>query len=161
MVVECMRSLLMDCHCVLAALAWAQVGTGDRSEKIKTYNYKVCQSASEHLAQFAWSRGLSNCAQWCCTCHHSCLSTCLPLWLQDSRVSDHRLKMNFDLNTCLDGGCMICLGSDCCAANPPCQAVMLRVSWWAYEQLQHLHLGSNIMLLHQPQVILRRPSWQW
>lgn len=38
-----------------------QVGTGDRSEKIKTYNYK------------------------------------------DSRVSDHRLKQNYDLNKQLDG----------------------------------------------------------
>mmetsp|Transcript_8420 Transcript_8420/g.22481 ORF Transcript_8420/g.22481 Transcript_8420/m.22481 type:complete len:440 (+) Transcript_8420:909-2228(+) len=38
-----------------------QVGTGDRSEKIKTYNYK------------------------------------------DSRVSDHRIKANFDLNKCLEG----------------------------------------------------------
>ncbi|KAG2447301.1 hypothetical protein HYH02_007631 [Chlamydomonas schloesseri] len=39
----------------------SQVGTGDRSEKIKTYNYK------------------------------------------DSRVSDHRIKMNFDLNTIIEG----------------------------------------------------------
>ena len=39
----------------------SQVGTGGRSEKIKTYNYK------------------------------------------DSRMSDHRLKSNFDLNKCLDG----------------------------------------------------------
>lgn len=38
-----------------------QVGTGSRSEKIKTYNYK------------------------------------------DSRVSDHRTKMNFDLNRILEG----------------------------------------------------------
>jgi peptide chain release factor 1 len=38
-----------------------QVGTGDRSEKIKTYNYK------------------------------------------DSRVSDHRIKMNFDLNSIMEG----------------------------------------------------------
>ncbi|PNH03740.1 Peptide chain release factor 1, partial [Tetrabaena socialis] len=38
-----------------------QVGTGDRSEKIKTYNYK------------------------------------------DSRVSDHRIKQNFDLNTVMEG----------------------------------------------------------
>ncbi|KXZ55752.1 hypothetical protein GPECTOR_2g1302 [Gonium pectorale] len=40
----------------------SQVGTGDRSEKIKTYNYK------------------------------------------DSRVSDHRIKQNFDLNTLMEGG---------------------------------------------------------
>ncbi|EFJ46039.1 hypothetical protein VOLCADRAFT_105686 [Volvox carteri f. nagariensis] len=39
----------------------SQVGTGDRSEKIKTYNYK------------------------------------------DSRVSDHRIKQNFDLNSVLEG----------------------------------------------------------
>ncbi|KAG2434184.1 hypothetical protein HXX76_007910 [Chlamydomonas incerta] len=39
----------------------SQVGTGDRSEKIKTYNYK------------------------------------------DSRVSDHRIKMNFDLNSIIEG----------------------------------------------------------
>lgn len=39
----------------------AQVGTGDRSEKIKTYNYK------------------------------------------DSRVSDHRLKLNFDLTSVMEG----------------------------------------------------------
>lgn len=39
----------------------SQVGTGDRSEKIKTYNYK------------------------------------------DSRVSDHRIKVNFDLNSLLEG----------------------------------------------------------
>jgi peptide chain release factor 1 len=39
----------------------SQVGTGDRSEKIKTYNYK------------------------------------------DGRCSDHRLKMNFELNKALDG----------------------------------------------------------
>lgn len=38
-----------------------QVGTGDRSEKIKTYNYK------------------------------------------DSRVSDHRIKENYDLNKIMDG----------------------------------------------------------
>jgi len=44
-------------HCV-------QIGTGDRSEKIKTYNYK------------------------------------------DSRVSDHRIKANFDLNKCLEGQLM-------------------------------------------------------
>lgn len=37
------------------------MGTGDRSEKIKTYNYK------------------------------------------DSRVSDHRIKMNFDLNSIIEG----------------------------------------------------------
>jgi peptide chain release factor 1 len=37
------------------------VGSGDRSEKIKTYNYK------------------------------------------DSRMSDHRIKLNFDLNKALEG----------------------------------------------------------
>lgn len=45
----------------LRAQRMSQVGTGDRSEKIKTYNYK------------------------------------------DSRVSDHRLKQNYDLNRQLDG----------------------------------------------------------
>jgi hypothetical protein len=45
----------------LRAKRMSQVGTGDRSEKIKTYNYK------------------------------------------DSRCSDHRLKMNYDLNKQLDG----------------------------------------------------------
>ncbi|KAF6265581.1 peptide chain release factor [Scenedesmus sp. NREL 46B-D3] len=45
----------------LRAKRQSQVGTGDRSEKIKTYNYK------------------------------------------DSRCSDHRLKMNYDLNKQLDG----------------------------------------------------------
>lgn len=39
-----------------------QIGTGDRSEKIKTYNYK------------------------------------------DSRMSDHRIKANFDLDKCMNGG---------------------------------------------------------
>lgn len=52
-----MHNMWLVCTCV----AGSQVGTGDRSEKIKTYNYK------------------------------------------DSRISDHRLKMNFDLNTCLEG----------------------------------------------------------
>ena len=47
----------------------AQVGSGDRSEKIKTYNYK------------------------------------------DSRVSDHRLKMNFDLNSVMEGGIEECIMS--------------------------------------------------
>ncbi|MEW5301264.1 MAG: hypothetical protein WDW36_004133 [Sanguina aurantia] len=46
-----------------------QVGTGDRSEKIKTYNYK------------------------------------------DSRLSDHRLKMNFDLNKSLEGEIEECIQS--------------------------------------------------
>lgn len=48
----------------------AQVGTGDRSEKIKTYNFK------------------------------------------DSRMSDHRIKANFDLNKCLEGACcwVLCVG---------------------------------------------------
>lgn len=45
-----------------AAARKSQVGTGSRSEKIKTYNYK------------------------------------------DSRMSDHRTKMNFDLNKVLEGG---------------------------------------------------------
>uniref|UniRef100_A0A383V435 Prokaryotic-type class I peptide chain release factors domain-containing protein n=2 Tax=Tetradesmus obliquus TaxID=3088 RepID=A0A383V435_TETOB len=45
----------------LRAKRMSQVGTGDRSEKIKTYNYK------------------------------------------DSRCSDHRLKVNYDLNKQLDG----------------------------------------------------------
>jgi peptide chain release factor 1 len=44
-----------------AAPAAPQVGSGDRSEKIKTYNYK------------------------------------------DSRMSDHRIKANFDLNKALEG----------------------------------------------------------
>lgn len=44
-----------------------QVGTGSRSEKIKTYNFK------------------------------------------DSRVSDHRTKMNFDLNKILDGELDSCI----------------------------------------------------
>ena len=44
-----------------------QVGTGSRSEKIKTYNFK------------------------------------------DSRVSDHRTKMNFDLNKVLDGDLDSCI----------------------------------------------------
>jgi protein subunit release factor A len=42
-------------------LGGLQVGTGDRSEKIKTYNYK------------------------------------------DSRVSDHRIKANYDLDRIMDG----------------------------------------------------------
>lgn len=46
-----------------------QVGTGDRSEKIKTYNYK------------------------------------------DSRLSDHRLKMNFDLGKSLEGEIEECIQS--------------------------------------------------
>lgn len=46
---------------VLPLCAYGKVGTGDRSEKIKTYNYK------------------------------------------DSRVSDHRIKVNFDLNSLLEG----------------------------------------------------------
>jgi peptide chain release factor 1 len=45
----------------------SQVGTGDRAEKIKTYNYK------------------------------------------DSRVSDHRLKTNYDLNKVLDGDLEDCI----------------------------------------------------
>jgi peptide chain release factor 1 len=45
----------------------SQVGTGDRAEKIKTYNYK------------------------------------------DSRVSDHRLKTNYDLNKVLDGDLDDCI----------------------------------------------------
>jgi len=45
-----------------AAARKSQVGTGSRSEKIKTYNYK------------------------------------------DSRMSDHRTKMNFDLNKVMEGG---------------------------------------------------------
>lgn len=45
----------------LAAARKSQVGTGSRSEKIKTYNYK------------------------------------------DTRMSDHRCKMNFDLNKVLEG----------------------------------------------------------
>ena len=45
----------------VAAARKSQVGTGGRSEKIKTYNYK------------------------------------------DARVSDHRTKLNFDLNKVLDG----------------------------------------------------------
>lgn len=44
-----------------------QVGTGDRSEKIKTYNFK------------------------------------------DSRVSDHRIKENYDLNKVLDGEIEDCI----------------------------------------------------
>lgn len=48
-------------------LACVQVGTGSRSEKIKTYNFK------------------------------------------DSRVSDHRTKMNFDLNKILDGELDSCI----------------------------------------------------
>lgn len=53
-------ALTPDCVCPYSLLP-VQVGTGDRSEKIKTYNYK------------------------------------------DSRVSDHRLKLNFDLNKTMDG----------------------------------------------------------
>ncbi|XP_057866409.1 peptide chain release factor APG3, chloroplastic isoform X1 [Cryptomeria japonica] len=49
-----------------------QIGTGARSEKIRTYNYK------------------------------------------DNRVSDHRLKMNFDLTSFLNGG--INTAVECCAA---------------------------------------------
>ena len=45
----------------------SQVGTGDRSEKIKTYNFK------------------------------------------DSRVSDHRIKENYDLNKVLDGEIEDCI----------------------------------------------------
>ena len=44
-----------------------KVGTGDRSEKIKTYNFK------------------------------------------DSRVSDHRIKENYDLNKVLDGEIEECI----------------------------------------------------
>lgn len=47
----------------------SQVGTGDRSEKIKTYNYK------------------------------------------DSRMSDHRLKTNYDLNKVMDGEIDDCINS--------------------------------------------------
>ncbi|BDA41609.1 Peptide chain release factor 1 [Coccomyxa sp. Obi] len=50
-----------------AARRKSQVGTGSRSEKIKTYNFK------------------------------------------DSRVSDHRTKMNFDLNKVLDGDLDACI----------------------------------------------------
>jgi len=45
----------------------SQVGTGDRSEKIKTYNYK------------------------------------------DTRMSEHRLKLNYDLNKVMDGGISECI----------------------------------------------------
>ena len=64
------------------------MGTGDRSEKIKTYNYK------------------------------------------DSRVSDHRLKMNFDLDKCPEGEpefefelCRMCFPS--LNSNAKCGACML------------------------------------
>jgi len=53
--------------CQVTRLSCLQVGTGSRSEKIKTYNFK------------------------------------------DSRVSDHRTKINFDLNKTLNGDLESCI----------------------------------------------------
>lgn len=63
-------------------MLWLQVGTGARSEKIRTYNYK------------------------------------------DSRCSDHRIKVNFDLQSVLNGG-----------LEDPIQSM---ISWDQKEQLQEL-----------------------
>ncbi|KAL2900416.1 Peptide chain release factor APG3 chloroplastic [Bienertia sinuspersici] len=52
----------------------SQVGTGSRSEKIRTYNYKV---DAPLIIRFEF--------------------------LQDNRVTDHRLKMNFELTSFLEG----------------------------------------------------------
>ncbi|KAG0624529.1 hypothetical protein M758_3G254000 [Ceratodon purpureus] len=101
----------------------SQVGTGARSEKIRTYNWKVRRlTASENECFFLTPlirkmqcyalcfKSVS--VQFCCslifTDHKLTSLTTLKgrllfFNMQDSRLSDHRTKINFDLFTVLNG----------------------------------------------------------
>ncbi|EOX94973.1 Peptide chain release factor 1 isoform 1 [Theobroma cacao] len=66
----------------------SQVGTGARAEKIRTYNYKL---ESNGLVQDISIMSLVKTYEYYATIY------------QDNRVTDHRLKMNFELMSFLEG----------------------------------------------------------
>lgn len=90
----------------IAARRKSQVGTGSRSEKIKTYNYKDSRMSGGCGSWQPW--------QWerpTMAARFSLLQTLVPhpksqlaMPGRSPPVADHRTKVNYDLNKVMEGG---------------------------------------------------------
>ena len=87
----------------ISARRKSQVGTGSRSEKIKTYNYKDTRMSGEAgpgsqlLPRAGVHCLVASTADAVVAC---CVSPCLP----HNVYADHRSKVNYDLNKVMEGG---------------------------------------------------------
>ena len=95
----------------ISARRKSQVGTGSRSEKIKTYNYKDTRMSGEGGARFCSPsrRGAGKpCLIVADSCRRGGLLTGVvpPTRLRHMHMScaDHRSKVNYDLNKVMEGG---------------------------------------------------------
>ena len=85
----------------VAAARKSQVGTGSRSEKIKTYNYKDSRMSGERAGTARRVHGGSGLL---CMRGAAARLTSLPPSPPALPATDHRTKLNSDLNKVLEGG---------------------------------------------------------